>query len=179
MGKPSIIPNKILDPALQAISQSKHLSKWPKVQQEMALTELIQLKLQTIATLKNLANTLLQSNSMSFTKIKNLIEKIEAHQYNLVIFKQLNAIANVGSPDTNMFGINACIFQSGDLKTLNIILNKVISNNIENNSKEAITFREDLDTKIQNNETLQKNLYSMQAEYNKNIRVKVEYLVIK
>ena len=164
-----------------AILQTDLIKNWPKIVKTMTLQELIELKMKTIEKIKSLLASLVGLRNINKESVKKVVEQIEVLQYNLTIFKQLNAIANVGSPEANMFGINASIFQSADLNALNGALAKVLTKTIvteEKDTKEMSELRAYLNDKIIKNKSFIGIHHRTQKEYNNRVKVQVEYLAI-
>jgi len=177
MGKNSNIPNKIINPTLKAVLTPPPSTNWVTVIKEMSLKELIELKLRTVTKIKSISAEILNNSKLSEENIKARIKVIEGLQYNLTIFKQLNAIANVGDPDNMTFGINAHIYRSSDLQTLKSIYSKLAYRLFEKD-KPSSKFKTYLDTQVKNCKEKIEDIYFKQANYNKSMRIRVEYLAI-
>jgi len=182
MGTSKLFSKNKLNPVKGAIIEIGTINKWPRVTKTMPLKDLVSLKVKTVEKIKSLLGSLAGVKDIKLETTKELVEKIEAYQYNLTIFKQLNAIANVGNPSEDMYGINACIFQSGDLHVLNRALSGVASKSIlldSNDTLERTKVRDYLYDKIRANKQIIDNHHRIQASYNRKITVTVEYLDIK
>jgi len=159
------------------VVQFDSIKKFSTITRELTLQELIELKQATVNKIKSLVGNLTSRPDPAFEFIEKNINLIEALQYNLTIFKQLNAIANVGSPEKNMLGINGCIYQSSDLSTLNSVLQKVIT--LQLHKSDSFNVRKYLFNKIKENRHIIDNHYRAQTQYNKSMKIRVEYLDIK
>ena len=156
------------------IIKSAELNKFNEIAREMTLQQLIELKTTTVNNIKMLSNSLISLPTLTLDKTKEIINKIEALQYNLAIFKQLNAIANVGSPEKNMLGINGCIYQASDLKALNHTLTTLAAKAISiHSSSNLIAY---LNEKRTANTKLIEKHYRTQSAYNKSMKIYVKYL---
>jgi len=182
MGKSKLFSNNKLNPVKGAIIKVESIRKWPAIKKTMPLKDLIALKVKTVDKIKSLISSLSGLKDINLETAKEITEKIEAYQYNLTIFKQLNAIANVGNPSEDMYGINACIFQSSDLHVLDRALSSLASKSIlleSNDTKENTKVRDYLYDKIRANRQIIDNHHRIQAEYNRKITVTIEYLDVK
>ena len=182
MGTSKLFSKNKLNPVKGALIELDSISKFKTVTKTMPLKDLVALKLKTVERIKSLTQTLLSKRVLNLAEIQGIVEKIEALQYNLTVFKQLNAIANVGNPAENMYGINSCIYQSSDLNTLNHTLSSLASKTFTDKDRDTPNLRkirEFLYDKIEANKAIVGNLYRIQTEYNKKIKVTVEYLDVK
>jgi len=153
------------------------INNYPKIVKDLTLQELIELKQATVTKIKSLVGSLTGRQTISLDYAEKIINQIEALQYNLTIFKQLNAIANVGSPEKNMLGINGCIYQSSDLKSLNLVMNKVA--NTITFKKGDLRVRDYFHKKIAEYKKVIDSHYREQTKYNSSMKIRVEYLDIK
>jgi len=182
MGTSKLFSKNKLNPVKGTIIEVEAVSKFKRITKTMPLKDLVALKLKTVERIKSLNNSLLKRKTLKLTEIKETVEKIEALQYNLTIFKQLNAIANVGNPAEGMFGINVCIYQSSDLSGLNHVLLSLASKTMagkERDTPELVEIRSYAYDKIEANKTIINVHYRTQTEYNKKIKVTVEFLEVK
>jgi len=182
MGTSKLFSKNKLNPVKGAIIEIGSINKWPRVTKTMPLKDLIALKVKTVEKLKSLLSSLTGLKDINLVTTKEIVEKIEAYQYNLTIFKQLNAIANVGNPSEDMYGINACIFQSSDLHVLGRALSSLASKSIlleSSDTRDRTLTRDYLYDKIRANKQIIDNHHRIQADYNRKITVTVEYLDIK
>jgi len=162
-----------------AVVEFDSLKEYKTISKELTLQELIELKQATVAKIKSLVGSLTGSHNLKLEKVKKIINQIEALQYNLTIFKQLNAIANVGSPEKNMLGINGCIFQSSDLKTLNQVLIRINVNKYVKEGTLKTDLQKYLEEKVSENKKIIDAHYRTQTAYNKSMKIRVKYLDIK
>lgn len=160
-----------------AVVKFKELENFSEIEREVTLQELIEMKIDTVNKIKALSNSLLSLPKLDLEKTKEIINKIEALQYNLTIFKQLNAIANVGSPEKNMLGINGSIYQASDLKALNHTLSSLVVKVASANGPSDLV--EYLNTKRRKNARLIEEYYRTQTMYNKSMKIIVRYLDVK
>jgi len=172
MGTSKLFSKNKLNSVKGAIISVGSINEWTQITKTMSLKDLVVLKSKTVEELKKLLSKLAGMKETDAENIKETLKKIEAYQYNLTIFKQLNAIANVGNPAEDMYGINACIFQSNDLSVLNRNLAMIVI-------KKNLYLKDFLQDKIRDNKQIINNLHRIQSDYNRKISVTVKYLDIK
>lgn len=176
MAKSKLFHKNKLEPKYGTIVEVPSLKKWKRVVKTMPLKDLISLKLKTVEQIRDLSGTLMGKHQTK-EKVQDTVEKIEGLQYNLNVFKQINAIANVGNPSADMYGINACIFQSSDLNGMNTLLSRLVTKlTLEEKKENRSDIVNYLVNKIDDNKEIVELLRKTQSDYNKKIKVTVEYL---
>ena len=181
MAKKNVPTNTVIKTAIGTLIETENIRRYKRVQEKMTLCKLMEKKVETESRIKSLIGTLLGHKNYTLDFIKSTNSKIEALQYNMTVFKQLNAIHNAGNPDAGMFGINASIYQAGDAKVLANVLQKVdirMATTFKEHN-EYKTIRSYLDSQRVKYKGIKDNLYKMQSAFNNKMKVIVEYLIVE
>jgi len=171
------INNKIKKGAV--IINSTKLENFKTVTKKCSLKGLVNLKTRTINKIKSYKGILMGASNLSSDDILMTLAKLEALYANSTVIKQLMAIANAGTAESEKItGINGSIYQLGDIKEQNALILNLIKKYESFNSEDYKNMVKSLKEDISKNKEIHKYHDNYRKEYNKTIEVEIKLYIV-